>query len=212
MEPGRGNDLDPKEEGGMKPPLPNPIAYHIYTGQKIPTPAMYAYILDGLGIIKLAETPHFRAAIPVSGGSRIAGLGQYPEEGVTLKTPKIPATWLYQVLNHARDCGRIEQMYHFHWLPDGWAVSVPKQDAGSSRVGYHGGHETSIVLDLHSHHVMEPFFSATDNADEQGCRFYAVIGRIYERPEIRLRVGVYGDWLELNLLELFDGPGPFEEA
>lgn len=218
--------------------LPSPISYHIYTGhQDIPTPGLYAYALAGQGVIKLARGPHFDAAIDIT-GCDVAGLPDYPA-GIALHVPKIPTKWLYSVLEHARRASgdltpspspgggweklrSIEQMYHFHYLTPGpsplrkgggeWRVAIPKQEATAGHVGYRGGHEASIVLDLHSHHETKAFFSATDNDDEQGFRFYGVIGRIYTRPEIRLRVGVYGDWLELDPLELFDGLGPFAEA
>jgi PRTRC genetic system protein A len=104
-------------------------------------------------------------------------------------------------------------MYHFHYFPAcGWRVSIPKQQASAGRVAYRGGCEPTVVLDLHSHHEMNAYFSSTDNADEQGCRFYAVIGKIYSRPELRLRLGMYGDFVELDPCLLFDGSGPFEEA
>jgi hypothetical protein len=213
----------------MRAPLPNPVAYHIFTGQEIPAPDLYSYVLAGQGVIKLAESDQFRAAMVVAPG-RIVGLPDYPV-GVELRAPRIPATWLHTVLEHARRCGLsgsggrgeilrvIEQMYHFHWWAESsgpgfapcgrWRVSIPKQEATAGHVAYRGGNEASIVLDLHSHHEMRAFFSETDDADEQGCRFYGVIGKIYSRPEIRLRLGVYGDWVEVSPLMLFDGLGPF---
>lgn len=191
--------------------LPNPISYYTYRGQPLPAPELYAYIMAGQGLVKMAQSSYFKAAIPVALGD-VVGLPEYPE-GVELGVPKIPAKWLYAVLDHVRRCGYgIEQMYHFHWLNE-WKVAVPKQMATAGRVGYRGGDELSVVLDLHSHHGMNSFFSSTDNNDEQGLRFYAVIGKIYhDLPEIRLRVGVYGDWLELDPLDLFDGLGPFVGA
>ena len=102
-------------------------------------------------------------------------------------------------------------MYHFHWLPDSaeWKVSIPRQDNTSTSIAYQGGYQANIALDLHSHHGMDAFFSETDNEDEQDLRFYAVIGNIYTKPTLRLRVGVYGDWMALNPLILFEGLGPF---
>lgn len=190
--------------------LPNPVSYTIYQGRPLPAPELYAYVMAGNGVVKVAESLYFGAAVPVA-PANIAGLPVYPK-GVTLRVPKIPTRWLYAVLDHARRCGLgLEQMYHFHWLP-GWRVAVPKQQATAGQVSYRGGDETTVVLDLHSHHGMNSFFSGTDDEDEQGVRFYGVIGRIYTRPEIRLRVGVYGDWLELDPLVLFEGLGPFVEA
>lgn len=136
-----------------------------------------------------------------------------------LKVPKIPASWLRAVLDHARRAGSsdlvsgaVEQMYHFHYLDTGWRVSVPKQEASAGRVSYRGGGEASVGLDLHSHHEMDAYFSSTDDRDEQGARFYAVIGKIFTAPEIVLRLGLYGDWLDLDPLFLFDGLGPFREG
>lgn len=209
------------------PPLPSPIQYHIYTGQDIPTPWPYAYVLAGNGLFKLAARPHFYVSLRLV-AARVAGLRCWPEEGVRLHVPKIPATWLDRVLADARCVSsvqvsgvrcQVEQMYHFHYFraadkwPFGWQVSRPPQQASSDRVRYQGGDaDGTIVLDLHSHHDMGAFFSETDNRDEQGCRFYAVIGRIYSKPEIRLRLGVYGDFLDLPAAALFEGLGPFEEG
>lgn len=69
----------------------------------------------------------------------------------------------------------------------------------------------SIICDLHSHGNMRAFFSQTDNADEQGARLYAVIGRLDSEPEMRLRVGVYGHWLALPLTAVFTNNGPFKD-
>ena len=69
----------------------------------------------------------------------------------------------------------------------------------------------SIICDLHSHGNMRAFFSQTDNADEQGARLYAVIGRLDSEPEMRLRVGVYGYWLPLPLTAVFTNNGPFKD-
>lgn len=199
--------------------LPSPIQYHTYTGQHIPTAWPYAYLLAQNGVYKLVDTPHFYASLRIA-PARVAGLCRWPEEGVLLRVPKIPAGWLRAVLVHARAAGRgamiptpIEQMYHFHFfgqpggewaMPGEWRVSVPTQTASAGRVSYWGGSESTVVLDLHSHHEMGAFFSETDNRDEQGCRLYAVIGRIYSRPEIRVRLGVYGDFVELPAAAVFE--------
>jgi hypothetical protein len=56
---------------------------------------------------------------------------------------------------------------------------------------------------------MAAFFSPTDDRDEGGFRFYAVIGRLLTRPELRLRLGMYGDFWEVPVTALFTDPGPF---
>jgi PRTRC genetic system protein A len=201
--------------------LPNPIKYHFYQGQDLPESWPYAYLVAQEGVYKMVDTPHFWAYVRLA-ACRVAGLYHFVDTpaAAILNVPKIPSTWLYAVLDHARKAGQpnggvlrpVEQMYHFHWLESCWRVAVPKQKATTGQVTYRGGDEASVVLDLHSHHEMGAFFSQTDNRDEQNCRFYAVIGKIYSRPELRLRVGIYGDWAELDPLLLFEGLGPFVRA
>jgi len=198
--------------------LPCPIRHHLYTGQSIPDAWPFAYVLAQNGLFKLVDTPHFYASLRLA-SAHVAGLRRWPEEGVRLLVPKIPAAWLAAVLRDARKQGgrdagvlrSIEQMYHFHWAAQGWHAARPRQQATTGSVQYHGGEESTIVLDLHSHHEMPAFFSGTDNRDEQGCRFYAVIGRIYSRPEMRLRLGVYGDFFEVPAVGLFEGIGEFDD-
>lgn len=205
--------------------LPNPIKYHVYQGQYIPDAWPYAYVLAQQGVFKLVDTPHFYASLKVCNGRSVAGLPRWPEEGILFRVPRIPATWLYTVLEHARRCGSggavsrpIEQMYHFHYFsgphnsPEGRRVAAPAQKASAGRVEYWGGNEPTVVLDLHSHHEMAAYFSSTDNRDEQGCRLYGVIGRIYSRPEIRLRLGLYGDFVDVPAERVFEELGPFVEA
>ena len=45
--------------------------------------------------------------------------------------------------------------------------------------------------------------------DEQGFRIYGVVGRLdAPRPELSLRVGVYGHFAPVDWLQVFDGPNP----
>jgi PRTRC genetic system protein A len=201
--------------------LPNPIKYHFYHGQDLPEAWPYAYLVAQDGVYKIASTPLYWAYTRLA-TCHVAGLWPYQgtSAAVQLHVPRIPATWLAAVLDHARRATQagcvisppVEQMYHFYYFKTGWRVAAPAQKASAGRVSYWGGNEASVVLDLHSHHEMGAYFSHTDDRDEQGCRFYAVIGRIYSRPEIRLRLGIYGDWVELEPGVLFEGLGEFQWA
>jgi len=62
------------------------------------------------------------------------------------------------------------------------------------------------IVEVHSHHAMRAYFSATDARDETGRRVYGVLGRLAgPHPEIALRV-VSG----CNPLVV--GPVPFSEV
>ena len=193
--------------------MDNPVGYFFYEGQRIPEPkpGCYNYVTAKNGVFKTIFSAFFDASVCVAQSNNIAGLERW-FDGVVFKLPKIPYQLLHTVLAHARKAGDggtvmrpIEQMYHFHYIGGRWRVAVPDQHATPGRVYYSGGDDNSIVLDLHSHHGMKAYFSDTDNKDELGCRFYAVIGKIYDKPEIVLRFGLYGDFLRLPVTAIFDG-------
>ena len=91
-------------------------------------------------------------------------------------------------------------------------MTKPPQSATAATVVAAEGDTTAVLLDLHSHGAMRAFWSATDDADEQGFRVYGVIGRLDEQPEIRLRLGVYGYWFPLPASALFDGAGGLRDS
>ncbi|MBD3309562.1 hypothetical protein GF348_24495, partial [candidate division KSB3 bacterium] len=177
--------------------LPNPVDYLIYSHTlALPSGKAYAYVLAGNGVFKLAHARHFTACIQVA-ECRVAGLPEL-EPFVNLDFGPIQSILLRQILLDARSVARSgprEVLYHLI-VRDG-LVSVwrPSQQAGSARLAYEGGDDANIIADIHSHHQMDVFFSGEDTRDEQGLRFYGVIGRIFdERPQMRLRVGIYGDY------------------
>lgn len=72
-----------------------------------------------------------------------------------------------------------------------YRLAYTKQEHHSASVRYHQVENT--VVDIHSHGMMDAFFSETDNADEQGFRIFCVVGKLDQPvPEAKLRVGVYG--------------------
>jgi PRTRC genetic system protein A len=196
--------------------LPNPVDYLMHNGHapSLPSGKAYAYVLAGNGVFKLARARHFTACIQVA-ACRVAGLPKL-EPFVDLDFSPIQNILLRQILVNARSVAREgprEVLYHLV-LRDG-LVSVwrPSQQAGSARLTYEGGDDADIIADIHSHHQMNVFFSSEDTRDEQGLRFYGVIGRIFdERPQMCLRVGVYGDYGNVAIETLFTGTWPFEDV
>jgi topoisomerase IA-like protein len=68
------------------------------------------------------------------------------------------------------------------------------------------------LIDLHSHALMEAFFSRADNKDEQGFRIFAVIGKVKGKTEIRVRVGVYGNYWNIPASMIFELPEEIRDA
>jgi PRTRC genetic system protein A len=194
------------------------VEYHVYRGVERPISARaYDYILAGNGLFKRAHSRYVQARIPLV-TVRVAGLPDLePAIELNIWPGRGPGRLLYPILADARKHAQNghEQMYHVRLIrtPDGlrWRVMVPGQRAGAGRIEYQVGDEANIVCDLHSHHRLGAFFSGTDDRDEVGFRFYAVVGRVLDRPEISLRLGMYGDFCYLPIVALFTNPGPFAD-
>lgn len=179
-----------------------------------PVAAMVEYIVAGNGLFVRAEDSRLAALVPIT-KARLSGLADV-EPYARLKIPRVPAEWLWSVLNSARAYLPNEAMYQFIYDPafpnwNGWRCGTPPQVAGVVSVTFadHG----NAVIDLHSHNSMGAFFSTTDDEDEGGLRFYVVIGRLdTPRPEIAVRMGVYGHHWEVPATEVFEGLGPFVDT
>lgn len=195
----------------------NIVTYHIHRRAPLPpTDALaYQYVLAATGVYLRAENHFFAVLLPVV---RCSIRGLVPlQPNFRVKVPHLPGRLLAAVLGDARqarrrDGGLNEALYHFHH--DGARVRVVKPAQRATAAGVVGAesHTAGVILDLHSHGNMGAFWSGTDNGDEQGFRVYGVIGRLDERPEIRLRLGVYGYWFPLPVSVLFDGPGSFVDV
>lgn len=204
--------------------IDNLVTYHIHKRDPLPAndALAYQYILAGNGVFVRAETRFFKALLQVTACTVRGLLPLHPQ--FQLLVPRIPARLLDVVLADARcarrpDNGLNEVLYQFHHHGRAVQVKKPAQQATPTSVATSVATSVttavadaaSIICDLHSHGNMRAFFSQTDNADEQGARLYAVIGRLDSEPEMRLRVGVYGHWLALPLTAVFTNNGPFKD-
>lgn len=192
----------------------NIATYYVHRQDPLPpTDALaYQYVLAATGVYLRAENRFFNLLLPLARCS-IRGLTPL-QPHFRLKVPRLPGRLLKAVLSDARRArhrngGLKEALYHFRH--DGARVRVlkPAQRATAASVVGIESDSADVILDLHSHGNMSAFWSEMDNGDEQGFRMYGVIGRLDARPEIRLRLGVYGYWFPLPLEVLFDSPGGF---
>ena len=192
------------------------VTYHIHKRDPLPVndALAYQYVLAGNGVFVRAETRFFTALLPVT-ASTVRGLPPLRPQ-FQLLVPRIPARLLDAILVDARcarrpDNGLNEVLYQFYHHGRAVQVKKPAQQTTPTSVTTAVADAATIICDLHSHGNMRAFFSQTDNADEQGARLYAVIGKLDSEPEMRLRVGVYGYWLALPLTAVFTNNGPFKD-
>ncbi len=134
---------------------------------------------------------------------------------ITMEYPLVPLTMVMELLAEswkARDPqtnAPLEALFHLRWQDGAWRWSKPDQDQQSTSVTPTAPYEPSLpvpLIDLHSHHVMAPFFSDTDTRDEQGYRFYAVWGHLDSSPTLLVRLGIYGHFLPLPASRVFELP------
>lgn len=170
------------------------------------------------GLYARADDARIAALVPVAlSGTPLTGLAML-DPFARLRVNKIPESFLKAMLASARRAMPVEAIYQLVYVglgakdPSGWHCWRPNTRSASP------GHVTfedtvDATVDLHSHHTMRPFFSGTDDADEQGLRFYCVIGRLdTDQPQIAARVGVYGHTMRVPATVIFTGLGSFVDT
>jgi PRTRC genetic system protein A len=153
--------------------------------------------------------------------AHVHGLEQVePYARFASRVPRVPCQFLWAIAKSARRHLPNEAMYQFSFdgsvdetgelTDEGWRCvnTTRATNPASLEFDDHAG----AVIDLHSHGTLSAFFSETDDEDEQGLRFYAVIGQVdRDCPQIAVRVGVYGHTWNVPQTTVFNG-GPFVQV
>lgn len=133
---------------------------------------------------------------------------------------RLPAFFLAELLADARKAMSgdsvarpIEKQYFVVYRDDKPRLIAPGgQNATPGRVSYPMPTRGAVLCDLHSHHEMGAYFSQTDDRDDMGLSVSAVVGHIFTRPEIVLRLNCYGHRQLVPATLVFDGLGPFRDG
>ena len=164
----------------------------------------YDYVLGSGGVFQ-SRSAHLTARVLVAPGA-VRGLAPVAEK-VELTHGPIPAQLFEVGLRWFQDAPDTERFFAVRWDGEGYRLVVPPQAGTATRLAYQP--PAGVVAEFHSHGSARAFFSATDDRDEQGFRIYGVVGRLDAlRPELRLRVGVYGHFAPVEWPQVFDGPDP----
>jgi len=185
------------------------LVAHRGAGLVLPRNKAFAYVVAANGLFKWARTRHFITMIKIVSWPRrpLPGLDR-KDNYVGFTQGKIPADLLNACVGHARRNIHKEILYQFRIDGRKVRVAIPFQTGTAGRIEYQADEfdPGDVILDLHSHHTMSARFSAIDDRDETGLRFYGVIGRLDHVPcEIRLRVGIYGDFTDVRAVNIFRG-------
>ena len=163
----------------------------------------YDYVLGSGGLYVQSESAHLTARIRVA-PCEVRGLAPVAEK-VELARGPIPAALFELGLRWFLDDPDTERFFAIRWDGRAYRPVVPPQEGTATSLEYTP--PAGVVAEFHSHGTSRAFFSATDNKDEQGFRIYGVVGRLNKyRPELSLRVGVYGHFAPVDWSQVFDGP------
>lgn len=191
---------------------------------------MLDYVLAGNGVFARSRRPGLEACIPV-GEATVRGL-KCVEPYVQWGYPKVPAKLLALMFSVAQTLAKNEPreaLFHLtfdgtkghadqpqrrgHVLClNGWHLVFPPQHATAEHVELiqqgAGTTEAEALIEVHSHHHENAFFSERDDEDEgaMSFRLYGVIGDIFVNPSIRVRVGLFGYFFEYPASEFFEMP------
>ena len=162
-------------------------------------------MLGSGGLYVQSRSAHLTARVPVA-SCTVRGLAPVAEK-VELAQGPIPARLFELGLRWFRDDPDTERLFAVRWDGRTYRLMVPPQAGTATSLAYVP--PAGVVAEFHSHGSSRAFFSATDDRDEQGFRIYGVVGRLDAlRPELRLRVGVYGHFAPLDWPQVFGGPHP----
>jgi PRTRC genetic system protein A len=173
----------------------------------------YQFVVAANGLFIRAEDSRMEALVPVALAS-VHGL-EIVEPYARLKLPRVGPGFLFAVQQSARRHLPDEAMYQFVYEPTrnaigAWRCLMPEAEASAGAVNYKD--HPNAIIDLHSHGIGSAYFSEIDDGDEQGLRFYVVIGQVdRDWPQIAVRAGVYGHMWNVPQTTIFEG-GPFVQV
>ena len=175
--------------------------------------SLYEYVVGANGVFVRARRPGLEALIWVAAtGQAIRGLKDVVP--YVKLDPIVPVNRVAKMFEKAYRAQGKEILFYLTYF-DQWLVNVPEQVQAGASVRpldpFAGGVNT--MIEVHSHHNMSAFFSATDNREEKtGFRIYAVLGGLASRPSILVRVGIYGHFMEIPASWVFQLPPEVSDA
>lgn len=184
-----------------------PLVDYLIARDGLPSPRgmAYDYLVGGDGLFVAARNRFLDVRVPIAPAA-VRGLPPL-YAALTLRRGRLPESLWDQILGFARDASEFHRELYLAvtWDDDGgYRLVLPHQRPRADRVIYRPVPDT--VLAIHSHHVLPAFFSVTDDADEQGLGLYGVLGRLdRDRPEVALRVGIYGYRMPVPWEDVFAG-------
>ena len=165
----------------------------------------YDYVLAAGGLYVQSRSDQLSARLRLA-ACAVRGLAPL-DERLELRRGPIPAELFEFGLGWFQEDPGTERFFAIGWDGGAYRLVVPEQAGAATSVHYRP--PAGVVAEFHSHGAAAAQFSETDDRDEQGFRIYGVCGRLEaERPELNLRLGLYGHFALLRWGQVFRGPAP----
>lgn len=175
------------------------------------------YVLAEQGLFVRAQRPGLTAIVPVA-PCALGRLGRVTPF-VQLTLPRVPVRLVTRLLQEAREArgadGQLVEMLCYLAYDEGWVYYVPPQEQHVAALhtsladapAFTREMARMALIEIHTHARLAPFFSATDQADEQGSfRIFIVLGEVDCVPRFLARVGVFGHFWPIPVDQVLDLP------
>lgn len=129
--------------------------------------------------------------------------------------PKIPVGVLREVIRIYRKVSETissEVYTAIVWdrVAKDFFIHIPEQEVSAATISYentadiYNNNDLCVIMDIHSHNVMDAFFSSVDLADEKATRYFGVIGKIaQETPAMVVRAACNQVSFKLAISDIF---------
>ena len=186
------------------------IDYHIMDKPEAPPLylGLYRYLMAANGVFIEANRKGLGIQARLIGnGSKLVGLHPL-ENTMRLDNGRVDRETVRHILLRCYFELPNEVLFYLTPRQGAWSLRIPEQiqsPGGVRPVDPFNLMARDALIEVHSHNSMPAYFSGTDDHDETGFRIYAVIGKVdSHRPEIRVRVGVYGNFISIPAHLVFD--------
>lgn len=181
-------------------------SYHFLTEASPVLPPLdptrvYQYVVGREGAFLLAKGTGLEVLMPISPAATLPGLASVSAYARSSYPPVDEAT-THQILERSwlahNEAGQvIERLFYLLWDGDGWRLHEPVQDASMTHVRAREATREYVDASIegHSHHTFTAHFShGDDRAEVENGLFRVtfVLGCIFTRPQIRVRICAHG--------------------
>lgn len=185
------------------------IGYNIATSSRLPPPSgkIKEYWLGGNGVFARTARKEIDVCVQLC-KVNILGLPAI-EPYFTFALPLVPQELVAQMLKLSQNNGAKEILFYLSFN-ERWQLFVPQQlrsDRSVTPILVDRSSYNTAIIEVHSHHSMKAIFSPVDDKEESGkFRLFAVLGEIFTRPAINVRLGIYDLFCPVAASKIFELP------